>query len=72
MGWKELDSAARAFLIDLYAKSSLTVDDLPYTREFDAMLAEFNTKTGKKLSQHEFWRAISSARKTGKLRRKER
>ncbi|MBX3315765.1 MAG: hypothetical protein KF902_02755 [Phycisphaeraceae bacterium] len=72
MGWKELDDACRATLIDMYAKSELTVDDLPYTPQFERMCAEFYRSTGKYLTLHEFWRALSSARKTGQLTRKER
>ncbi len=72
MAWKDLDTAARDQLIALYAQSSLTVDDLPYTPEFDRMCADFYKLTGHYLSHHEFWRAISSARKTGQLTRKER
>lgn len=72
MGWKELDSACRAALIELYDGCALTVDDLPYTPEFDRMLADFNRRTGKSLDHHDFWRALSSARKSGALPRKER
>ena len=72
MGWKELDQASRDVLGAIYAAAALTVDDLPYTEEFDRMLAEFRRRTGHQISPHEFWRALSSARKTGQLARKER
>lgn len=67
-----MDATSRETLAGLYAEGPLTVDDLPYTPEFDRMLAEFNARTGKQLSPHEFWRALSSARKTGQLPRKVR
>lgn len=38
-------------------------DKLPYTREFDEFRTSFNTQTGLKLNQHEFWRLISKVRK---------
>lgn len=72
MGWKDLDSACRELLIGLYAESSLTVDDLPYTPEFERMHAEFVARTSVRLTLHDFWRALSSARKVGALTRKER
>jgi hypothetical protein len=72
MGWRELDTAARDVLIALYSTAAHTVDDLPYTPEFDRLLVEFNRRTGNALTHHDFWRALSSARKTGVLKRKER
>ncbi len=72
MGWKELDQTGRDVLIELYNRATLTADELPYTPEFEAMVAEFNRRTGRSLSQHDFWRALSSARKSSSLGRKER
>ncbi len=72
MTWAELDHTGREVLIELYAAEPRTVDDLPYTIEFERMREAFNRRTGMDLSAHDFWRALSSARKTGTLRRKER
>lgn len=72
MAWKELDEAERETLIALYAACPTTVDDLPYTDEFERLYAEFIHRTGRVLSLHDFWKALASARKTGKLVRKER
>jgi hypothetical protein len=70
--WGDLDEARRQTLIDLYAAAELTVDALPYTPDFDWMRDAYNHAAGLDLSPHQFWRALSSARKTGILPRKER
>ena len=57
---------------ELYTRSSRTVDDLPYTDEFDQLYAEFVTRSGRRITQHDFWRAIANARKAGRLMRKRR
>ncbi len=72
MSWSSLSIAERDVLTAIYNNSKRTVDDLPYTPEFEKMRSEFNAKTGRGLNEHDFWRAISSARKTGNLSRKKR
>ncbi len=72
MSLRDLDNTCRDVLIDLYDGSRLTVDTLPYTEEFERLRAEFNRRTSKSLSNHDFWIALSSLRKAGLLRRKER
>jgi len=67
-----LSNAHREIVADLYARTSATVDDLPYTDEFDRLHAEFEARTGRILSKHDFWRALSNARKANRLIRKER
>jgi hypothetical protein len=57
---------------ELYTRSSRTVDDLPYTDEFDRLYAEFVARSGRRITQHDFWRAIANARKAGRLVRKAR
>ncbi len=57
---------------DLYNASSWTRDDLPYTDEFDRLYAEFLIQTQRRLTRHEFWKALSSAGKASRLNRKER
>jgi len=70
--WADLDDQSRRALIELYAASDLTVDALPYTRDFEWLLDAFNKSTGLALTAHDFWRALSSARKTSQLPRKQR
>jgi hypothetical protein len=70
--WVDLDEASKQALIDLYAVAELTTDALPYTDDFEWMRQMFNATTGHHLSQFEFWRALTAARKAGKLPRKER
>ena len=70
--WADLDEHDRRILIDLYSAADLTVDALPYTADFDWMAEAFNEATGLSLASHDFWRALSSARKSGQLPRKQR
>lgn len=65
-----LTSTQRDAIVDLYNKSSLSRDDLPYTKEFDTMHAKFCADSGLAMTQHEFWRALSSIGKMKKLKRK--
>lgn len=41
-------------------------DHLPYTAKFDAMHQRFAKLTGKKLTKHEFWRAVSLVAKNAR------
>lgn len=70
--WVDLDETSRKILVELYAAADLTVDALPYTADFDWMSDAFNQATGLNLTSHDFWRALSSARKTSQLPRKQR
>ena len=67
-----LSDAHRQVIAELYSQCSLTRDNLPYTEEFDALHSQFCASTGRKLSKHEFWRALSSIGKMTGLKRKER
>jgi hypothetical protein len=67
-----ISTAHESLVGELYARSSRTLDDLPYTDEFDQLHAEFVARSGRRLSQHDFWRAMANARKAGRLVRKER
>ena len=58
-----LSNADKVLVGELYAMVTRTVDDLPYTDEFDRLHAEFTSRTGRQISQHDFWRALSNARK---------
>lgn len=43
-----------------------TRDHLPYTAKFDDMHKRFQKSTGRKLTQHEFWRAVSLVAKNAR------
>ncbi len=67
-----LKDAEKQTLIELYKRTKRTVDDLPYTDEFEILYHEFNQRTGRTLTRHDVWRALASQRKASKLVRKER
>lgn len=70
--WSELTSAQQKTLVDLYSAGDHTVDVLPYTADFSWLMDCFNRATGLSLTPHEFWRALSTARKGGHLPKKQR
>lgn len=59
-------------LIELYATCPRTLDDLPYTAEFSRLYEQFMARTGKTVTQHDVWRALSNLRKASRLVRKQR
>jgi hypothetical protein len=59
-------------LAELYAESDSTLDDLPYTEEFERLYSQFLARTGVSLDRHYVWKALCNARKASKLVRKER
>lgn len=67
-----LSAPQQRCLRDLYAASPRTVDDLPYTEDFESLFVQFVARTGLTLTRHDFWRALSSLRKKRSLPRKER
>ena len=67
-----LSNANKELIAELYAKSGKTVDDLPYTDEFDQLHTAFVSASGRDISKHDFWRALSSGRKASRLVRKQR
>ncbi len=62
----------KSILIDLYTRTRKTVDDLPYTDEFEELYTAFIARSGRTLTRHDVWRALSSQRKAKRLVRKER
>ncbi|RMH12719.1 MAG: hypothetical protein D6695_05860 [Planctomycetota bacterium] len=66
----ELSTAQKEMIKCLYKQSSRTVDELPYTEEFDRMRLTFMSWACCDISKHEFWRALSGLRKAGMLCRK--
>lgn len=69
-----LDKLERELLTDLYRNCSRTVDDLPYTNEFENLFHRFsaNAKLNQPLDRHAFWRILSGERKASRLPRKKR
>jgi len=67
-----LSQAEKDILISPYERTTSTVDDLPYTDDFETLFIEFIARSGKTMTRHDVWRALSSQRKAGRLVRKER
>ena len=65
-----LSDEHKGLLADLYTRTRKTLDDLPYTEEFERLHASFLNRTGLNLSRHDVWRAIVGIRKSGRLSRK--
>jgi hypothetical protein len=59
-------------LIELYERTRKTVDDLPYTEEFERLYESFIQRSGLSLNRHDVWRALASQRKASRLVRKVR
>lgn len=59
-------------LVDLYKRTAKTVDDLPYTEEFEHLYESFVQRSGLTMNRHDVWRALASQRKASRLVRKER
>ena len=70
MPTQELNDGERQILADLYVATDRTVDDLPYTAEFDAMFDQFRSSTGRDISRHDYWKALANLRKASHLVRK--
>lgn len=69
---KRVTNADKQALARLYELTRKTVDELPYTDEFERLYDEFRRETQLDLSRHEVWRLLSNARKASRLVRKER
>jgi hypothetical protein len=68
----KISRAHKAMLVDLYKRTRKTVDELPYTEEFERLYESFLQRTGLALNRHQTWRALSSCRKGSLLPRKNR
>ena len=62
----------KELLNELYLRTKKTLDDLPYTEEFERLHASFLNRTGLNLDRHDVWLAIVNIRKAGRLGRKKR
>jgi len=65
-----ISRAHKELLVDLYKRTRKTVDELPYTEEFERLYESFIQRTGLALNCHQAWRALSSCRKASLLPRK--
>lgn len=68
----DLNDSQIDVLSELYAEANCTLDDLPYTEEFERLYSQFLTRAGVSLDRHYVWKALCNARKASKLVRKER
>ncbi len=62
----------KALLVELYERTAKTVDDLPYSEEFERLYESFLQRSGLDMNRHDVWRALASRRKGSHLVRKER
>jgi hypothetical protein len=62
----------KQLLVELYKRTRKTVDDLPYTEEFERLYESFIQRSGLSMNRHDVWRALASQRKASRLVRKER
>ncbi len=59
-------------IVTLYEQSPRTVDDLPYTDDFEALYRDYLGESGLSIDRHEFWHRLTLERKNGNLTRKGR
>jgi hypothetical protein len=62
----------KQLLVELYERTRKTVDELPYTEEFERLYESFIHRSGMSLGRHDVWRAPASQRKASRLVRKVR
>jgi aminoglycoside phosphotransferase (APT) family kinase protein len=65
-----ISRAHKLMLVELYERTRKTVDELPYSEEFERLYESFIQRTGLALNRHQTWRALSSCRKASLLSRK--
>ncbi|MFH1732744.1 MAG: hypothetical protein ABIF82_13985 [Planctomycetota bacterium] len=64
--------ADKELLAELYKATNRTVDDLPYTEEFERLYTAFIARSGLTMTRHDVWKALAAERKAKKLVRKRR
>ena len=67
-----LSNAHKKILAELYDQTPLTVDELPYTDDFETLYTVFIARSGRAMSRHDVWKALASCRKASRLSRKRR
>lgn len=60
----------KRLLIELYLRTPRTVDDLPYTEDFEELYTTFIARSGLIMTRHDLWCALTGLRKARKLPRK--
>lgn len=68
----DLNDSQIDVLSELYAEAGCTLDDLPYTEDFERLYGQFLTRAAVSLDRHSVWKALCNARKASKLVRKRR
>jgi hypothetical protein len=68
----DLNAEQLNLLCDLYAEANRTLDDLPYTPEFDDLYQQFCEETALDTDRHSVWKALCNCRKARRLVRKSR
>ncbi len=66
------DVFEKSIICELYTEVEQAVDSLPYTETFDELYEKFCVGAERKVTKHEFWRALANLRKQKKLVRKGR
>lgn len=72
MAQNSLSNAHKIMLAELYDQTTRTVDDLPYTDDFETLYTEFINRSGRSMSKHDVWKALAGCRKASRLSRKKR
>ena len=67
-----LSNAHKRMLAQLYDQTPLTVDDLPYTDDFETLYTAFIARSGLTMTRHDVWKALAGVRKASRLPRKKR
>lgn len=67
-----LSNANKEILTELYNRTSRTVDDLPYTDDFEVLYEGFIVRSGITMTRHDVWKALAGCRKQSRLVRKSR
>jgi hypothetical protein len=67
-----LSKAHEDMLLELYTRTSKTLDELPYTEEFEDLYTAFVARSGRTMTRHDVWRAMTNLRKARRLVRKRR
>lgn len=68
----DLNASQIDVLSELYAEADCSLDDLPYTEDFERLYSQFLVQAGVSLDRRYVWKALCNARKASKLVRKER
>jgi len=67
-----LSNAHKKVLAELYDQTRLTVDELPYTDDFETLYTAFVARSGLTTTRRDVWKALAGCRKASRLSRKRR